>query len=200
MHDIPKYKRIKAKMEFCGHSMVNILQNVSQNRPDKKVTRRDFAHSIYAAFLAYYGGETKRYTGSAAIFFPHPMLYYVKGLANGKARIIWMMKPGWYKVPNQYNNPDTATSGNWNAISSVNTQAGIDLPATDIYPPLQIKEGEKKLILEVCFCKGSTQEARKYFGFLLTSPKSFGDYVYFNTIVVFTPKAGLFDETVPPAS
>jgi hypothetical protein len=79
-----------------------------------------------------------------------------------------------------------------------------------ICPELSIKPGETKIIIENCiyFLRASyfrlvdgrtwaNISSREAFGFLLLTPKVQGDVFYFDSIVIFTPKPGLFDETPP---
>jgi hypothetical protein len=49
LHDAPKAKRINAKVDFCLYCAVNMLQNISQERENKRILLRDFAYIFGAA-------------------------------------------------------------------------------------------------------------------------------------------------------
>jgi hypothetical protein len=89
LHDVPKYKRMQAKMSFCAHCMANILQNVSNGQ---KVTLQHINHAMQAAYLTFYPGKTMR--GTAQFYmplghFPHGFVYCVKGISGKKASVVW---------------------------------------------------------------------------------------------------------------
>jgi hypothetical protein len=198
LHDVPKYKRMYSRMGFCAHEMASILQNVSQNRQSKRITRRDFAYAAYASSLSYYGGGTKQYFyGTSSIPFVHPVLYCVKGLTNGKARIVWGIRQMWFMPPDKYIEP-AVDAKNYSVLSLIKVDIQTDFPATSIFPTLKIKDGEIKMILEVFFhCHLGRAGASDYFKFLLLLPRLEGDRAFFNTAIIFTPKQELFNEAVP---
>jgi hypothetical protein len=69
-----------------------------------------------------------------------------------------------------------------------------------IYKELKIKKDEVKILVEFTnICK--TSAASQAFGFLMMNPKYSSAYGglghYFTSIVIFTPKPGLFRKTPP---
>jgi hypothetical protein len=87
------------------------------------------------------------------------------------------------------------------------TRDGTNVAASIIHPNLKIKDGEIKVIIECAIFKytgfdyidgrlSKNVSPREAFGFWMLSPKPI--YVcYFNTVVIFTPKPGLFDDNGP---
>jgi hypothetical protein len=91
----------------------------------------------------------------------------------------------------------------------VNT--GTDVSPSSIYPGFSIQSGQIKILVEVTLHYSSASfyyftdgrphasvPAKTAFGFWVLFPPKKGDAIYFNTVVIFTPRPGLFDET-PPA-
>ena len=207
MHDFDKYARIQKQMEFIAHEMVNMLQTVSQGQP---ITGDHYARSIYAAFLAYFGGGIRQYKSDDGhaenqnyYCFPHPVLFCVVGLGNGKAKIAWLMHPMWYKLPNDYNEPYVryqASDKTHKTFSLIKTSIDTETNAIDIWPSLHIEKDQVKMILEVelFFSEPHQQNFLKNLKFLLFRPKLSAECSFFNTIVVFTPKPGLFNTTTRP--
>jgi hypothetical protein len=204
MHDIPKYARMNSKMEFVAHEMVGILQNVSQNRANKKITLTDIKHAMFAAYLSIYPGVTMHGTASYHLplgHFPHGWIYYVTGLAKGNASVVWYVA--------FYSDGGTIFCD----IPSTNQHSGSiikceqDVNPSEIYKDLTIKEGEVKVLIECSLyhhsglirTDGRGCSPREAFGFWMLTPKlqSQNDCGYFNTVVIFTPKPGLFDATGP---
>ncbi|MDR0968279.1 MAG: hypothetical protein LBL99_01430, partial [Holosporaceae bacterium] len=82
---------------------------------------------------------------------------------------------------------------------------------SEIYPTLSIKSGQVKIIVEVNLIYSSGYKfgdgsscgnvaPNRAFGFWmlpLYGRVPNGDASYFNTVVIFTPKPGLFNETKP---
>ena len=70
------------------------------------------------------------------------------------------------------------------------------------YPTLTIADGEVKIIVEAYIYKPSDNPdgacpVKKAFGTYLLTPPARGVSGYFNSVAIFTPKRGLFDETGP---
>lgn len=213
IHDLTYYKRIKGKTEFIAYEMANLFQNVSQNRTNVGITWNDCRHVTAAAYLTFYRGTTMysphKESGG---HFPHPLIYYVKGLDNGNASCIWraQMHPAGDTTPN---NMSGGVSYNDYLISVVRYKTNV--PPAQIYPGLTIKPGEVKIIIDAIIyyhsgywgAKGLSP--RDVFGFKVITPKFRNEKTgsisggcnqntgFFNSVVIFTPKTGLFSETPP---
>jgi hypothetical protein len=85
----------------------------------------------------------------------------------------------------------------------------------EVYSGFNISDGEVKIIVEIApyFYKGHSTNryldgsvaasSKKAFGFFLVDPQITtysGGYTFFSSIVIFTPKSGLFDEIAPEES
>lgn len=116
-----------------------------------------------------------------------------------------------------------STPTGWNPSSTVGGSGvsrvypNVDVAPSNIYPTLKIGEGEEKIIIEANifnsnktmnandYVESDRQEAlaKKAFNCKLVAPKPFTKNVnatqgwYFNSVVIFTPKLGLFSETPP---
>ncbi|MDR2781189.1 MAG: hypothetical protein LBB21_01870 [Holosporaceae bacterium] len=208
MHDLFKLYRIRKRVEFCGYEMVNMLQSVSNGRP---ITKDQYIRTVYSAFLSYFGGGTLQYSNDGYAdrrnyyCFPHPVLFFIKGLGGGKAKILWIIHPMWYKPPNNYDKPtiryEVSDITHKTCFSLVQTNLNTSVDVASIWPTLHIADGEVKMILEVeLFVSVSVvyhANFVKKLCFLTFQLKPICPYSYFNTIIVFTPKPGLFSENAP---
>jgi hypothetical protein len=89
-----------------------------------------------------------------------------------------------------------------------------NVPPSEIHPNLKIKEGEVKILVECCHCydtgNGLFSDGRpcrdipvsKAFGLwvMTVNPSSSGGKAFFPSVVIFTPKPGLFDRFFNPGS
>jgi hypothetical protein len=211
MHDIPKYYRIKAKMEFVAHCAANMFQNVSMNRTNKKVTLLDFQYISAVAFLPYFGGGTDQYGGTSPGSYKKPggvmTLHYIKGVGTNRAKPIWMVLTSWATDPI---NRGTAlvtwgTDKSWHSLLAKNSiSISYECDSDKIIKGLKIKTGEVKMIIDVNLCaswmpdmNNKIQVPPKIWGLLFISPKAETSMGWFHHLLVFTPKPGLFDETPP---
>jgi hypothetical protein len=210
MHDVPKYARMQAKIEFVAHEMVGILQNVSQNRSNKKITRTDIKYAVAAAYLSIYPGKTMYTTDPHAHpygHFPIIWMYYVVGESDGNASIVWGI--------HAYVDGTATTSISISNLVSTHIYSLVtylqNANPSAIHPKLRINPGERKIILECAYCyhlglsnfkfsDGRTcanVSSKKAFGFWALPIKPSKEAGYFNAVVIFTPKPGLFDDNGP---
>jgi Flp pilus assembly protein TadG len=217
MHDLPKLAHVKKRMEFVAHEMVNILQNISQGRDNKKITLNDIRYAVSATYLSFYPGLTQYTTSPNTNIFGHARhghVVCVKGLANGNADILWRVR-----FHGAENSPSpltlTASEGTWG--SSIYQPSSANIAPSVIYPSLQIREGEIKILVECGFHYHAVRDYWRYyftngrycadvsdtsaFGFLilqnLPGDGTKNDGTYFNSVVIFKPKSGLFSEIIP---
>ncbi|MDR0968858.1 MAG: hypothetical protein LBL99_04500, partial [Holosporaceae bacterium] len=61
MYDMPKYYQIQADVKFCALCGMNMIQNVSMNRANKRITLNDISRIFIAASLPYFGGGARQY-------------------------------------------------------------------------------------------------------------------------------------------
>ena len=218
IHDLVKIKRYYSQTEFVAQQMVNIIQNISQNRENKRITTNDLKHAMTLAYQTIYPGMTMFWQEQGLYFVnnPHPIIYYVKGNDGGTATTVWgkTLWTGDYRAvsPTKIR---TGTETTTHDASLINM--GTDLQPSQIYPTLKIQPGEVKIIVEafIFFKTGlkdingkSGYTPREVFGCHLVSPKLWQNEngrladdktrgAFFNSVVIFTPKPGLFDETPP---
>jgi hypothetical protein len=208
---------MQAKMEFITHEIVGMIQNVSQGRANKKITLNDLRYCISAAFLSFYPGTTQ-FAKSPAVFkqpgFVHGKFFCVVGNNDGTASVPWAMQY-------QYGGDSTIGSispGNVRIVGALDdsryiTRVGDNKELSEICPKLSIKPGETKIIIEnfIFFIEHTTYKLtdnrtwlgispREAFGFLILTPKAQGREFYFTSIVIFTPKPGLFDKNKMPGT
>ena len=219
INDLVRIKRYYSQTEFVAQQMANILQNISQKREgnDKKITINDLKYATNLAYQTVYPGKTMFWQGSGLPFVhvPHPIIYYVKGNNNGTATTVWG-KPLWTDDSSVVS-PATIKDGTQTTSHDVSLiNMGTDVQPSQIYPTLKIGPGEVKIIVEaiIYFYTGdkdingkSGYTSKEVFGCRLVSPKQWknknsdnsnmGRGGYFNSVVIFTPKSGLFDETAP---
>jgi hypothetical protein len=218
LHDIPKYKRIQAEMSLCAYCTIGIIQNISQNRSNKRITQKDLSHArCLAALSAYPGNSAYAVSGSATgarrptASFYLLYLYHIKGTGHNKCKICWCWDSSYMNT-----SPNLSISSVFftadKAYSSVIYKEGDDVNSQEIYPSLTIEAGEEKMILDSCYWamntavfadgrSAATVPLGRRFGLYVAIPKppKVGGQGYFNSVVIFTPNPGLFSESRPSA-
>jgi hypothetical protein len=199
-------------MNFCAHEMANILQNASQNRDidHRKITVDDIKNAMAAAYMSIFPGKTM-YPISAHVLprgiGPFAALYCVKGLGGGRACVLW--RRAIYTVDSCCN-PSKITVVDCCLTARTLVTASTNANASDICPGLKIENGEIKIIVECTIFYNHKDQIYKFtdgrwckdvppskaFGFSILTPAD-KNSCYFNSIVIFTPKPGLFSETAP---
>ena len=199
--------------EFIAHQMASMIQNISQNRGNKAITIEDLKNIVSAAYLSLYPGTTMFRQGKGHVYchFPHPHIYCVKGNDDGTASCVWRVQlstahskctaPSQIDIYVKYDDCD------FSPVRFLKNTA-----PKNIYPTLRIKPGEMKIIVEANIFLGSSnytdinginQPFKKQLGLYLTEPKVIYSPVTavhrtsFNSVVIFSPRPGLFSETAP---
>ena len=216
INDLVKLKRYYAQTEFVAQQAANMIQNISQKKSNKKISKQDLQHIFTLATLTIYPDNNfcSIKQGHKHGHFGEIFLYYVQGNTNGTADVLW-----GYNIQTYKNGLDPSAIGvgsreELNSRSHVKILTGAS--PQDIWPTLKIGLGDKKIILECCIDYTNTSGYKlnngngcdtvspsKIFGFNLITPKgtkregSTADFAYFNSVVIFTPKPGLFDKTPP---
>lgn len=206
IHDLVKIKRLYSQTEFVAQQMANMIQNISKKREDKKLNKNDFKHITSLAWLTMFPGMTK-YAKSLG-YVPAMMIAYIEGLDNGNAHCCW-------RVWSTYENSTTANSDmHWDIGTDSYHFHTVHLSnkasPSSIYPSLRVNPGEYKIVLEVALLthptwknKAGQSTTKQKYGFHLVNPRVNGDrgvadfHLCFNSVVIFTPKKGLFSETAP---
>jgi hypothetical protein len=217
-HDLPKYARMQERMTFVAHEIVNILQNISQNRggDNKRITLNDIRYAMSGAYLSIYPGTTMFSVGAggphALAHWPAGFIHCVKGNSTGTAAsVIWSVV--FYTHTSQ--SPAAVTCMNATNHSNSIIPSSQNVAPSVIYPGLTISSDQRKIIVECSLLKhngasyrlvdGTSINAisnRKAFGFWILNPTpvtndSNGGLTFFNTVVIFTPEFGLFADTPP---
>lgn len=193
-----------------AQQMANVIQNISQKRTDKRITQTDLMYAFAVSHQTMYPGKTMYYSGKGHGIFHLPLanIYCVKGIENGKASCLW--RAGVWTNSDSVISPETlrhdvTQAGVSNSIINYKTNAS----ASEIYPNLKINSGDIKVIVEL-FSEWSASykdnvgnqksSLREALGLHVATSRYRGSgnpYYFFNTVVIFTPKPGLFDETAP---
>ncbi len=220
--DVPRYSRYKSQMKNAAYIAASMIQNVSQNRGDKRIKKTDIGNISYTWGMSIWGvGRKWCITNS---YYPLGFCCvtytgYIKGTGTNKAKIMWTT----YCYTTSSNPSVTAyTSSGSNASAGASFFYGKTLnteyDSTKINKDLKINSGEVKIIIELYMCFRPTykfnsstaswtaanakSEISKRLGFYLLQSKesaahSTTDLGYFNTIIIFSPRPGLFSETPP---
>jgi hypothetical protein len=181
-------------MDFCACEVANILQNMSQNRINKKISIADIKFAMIAAYNTVYPAasmfltaQNKRIYGH----FPIGFVVYVKGKADGNADVLWRMQYNFESNSSPQGNANTglrpASMTASDAASSIKYLT--NSPAHLICKDLKINEGEIKILVECSIVAGWSV-------FWILRPPMFASSC-FTRVVIFTPKPGLFDENPP---
>lgn len=208
VHDLPKMKRWNRKMQFVAYQYAQILQTISANCADKRITAQNIKNVMKMAYLSIFPGITMFQTSRSHFplgYWPHMWIYCIKGVSDTQACFMWEVScyPG-----DVYFDTDTHSSRHIRSI--INYTKGKTVSTSSIYPNLTIKKDEIKIIIECAivytddryFSDGrrcDTVSAKSALRFLFASPKSRGiiDGNFFNSVAVITPTIGLFDENIP---
>lgn len=216
INDLVKLKRWYSQTEFVAQQMANIIQNISQKRSNKKITVNDIKYAASAAYLSAFPG-TSRFVSkgiktSELGYNPLGNIFCVQGITDSTAKVLWAkrfhMADGVYAPINV---------GVDNGIRRTNVKNLSNVSPSEIYPTLRIGKDQIKIIIE-CAVHYSQASGYRFADGRLTANVSpshaFGlklhrlsppatrdgknnDAIYFHSVVIFTPRLGLFDETAP---
>ena len=206
LHDVPKLQRYQQQMDFVGQQVAQMLQNVSQRRTNKRITQSDIANVIRAAYLTVFPGVSMLASQKEIIpfgFFVQCSLLYIEGEPNNKASVKWRLVC-------------YITQGPFVSFIFKDISGQQSVAPSVISPSLTIKNGEVKMLVvsELQYAKPfSFADGRKCrdvsfreaFGFLIHDPRPYDTNGnshtnfcnFFTSHTIFTPAAGLFDDTRP---
>ena len=199
IHDLMRIKRYYSQTEFVAQQMANILQNISQKREgaDRKINYNDIRYASSLAYLSMFPGTTR--FANRKEKNPLGYVFCVRGNTDSTATVLWTRRFHMSGVSDPSNvviDQDGLERSNVKRLSNA-------LP-TEIYPALKINPGETKIILECAVHYYNTDvPCSRAFGLRLLklSPPALragsNDAIFFPSVVIFTPKPGLFDATAP---
>ncbi len=170
-----------------------MLQNISQGQT---ITLDQIKQAFCTAVLPYYRNFTIR--TSYDNFFPHAWIYYVKGLDNGNASVVKI----WVTWCVNKTRVDVQKLNQVHNGSSINFKQNVS--PKEIYKNLTIKPGEIKIICEYTnhYLTNNTSmnyNTAKEMGFFLycpSTPASLNKQNYFDSVIIFSPKPGIFNENI----
>ncbi len=199
---------MKNQMNSVATNMVNLIQNVSQNRTNKRITLEDLKYCLISPYLKIFPNTSIYSTGSHNYilgYAPLVLIVCVKGNNDATASVKWSRR---IHTADNSSSPAQISIDTRNDRSLIKTATNV-VPSK-IYPTLTIEPGETKIIIECSlhysqwyqyyFTDGrptSSVSPREAFGFYLLSNLPHTQELYFQSVVIFTPKSGLFDDNVP---
>ena len=221
--DAPLLRLYQLKLKNTAYFAANLIQNISDQRENRAITKRDLNQITICSFANIYRGLSIFNENRSQ--YGHIYAYYVVGDDNDKATVKWVWDSGEPGIdPNNPKNSNSYTSGASvnNSIVKFSTSA----VANTIHKDLTIKKGEVKIILDVSiiipmaatYVAPETQvnpnnaaapiarseEIRKSpagrLGFYLLPVRKMNGTTnsFLNYVIIFSPKPGLFSAT-PPA-
>lgn len=192
-----------------------MIQNISQNRENKRVTRNDIMQIAHAMWLPFFGGGMDHYSVNAPTTtrtykMPHGYtgqieLYCFKGMGEGKAKLCWIVNANCALGPD-VRNIDVFSSGNRARYSPIKSTIGLTYEFNNIYKGFSVEQNKMKIITITRFWGGvsfsngqsaNTKTMGERLGLLMVSINQNLDGTYLHHAAIFTPKPGLFDETPP---
>lgn len=205
MHDVPRLQELKSRSRFVTFCGINMLQNMTMKRADKRVTIADFIRVTCIAEMPFVGGGTAHYSSTVSGVSPRQIqnqftLFYVKGISSTKARIYWGITNNGCGNPKIRNSAGLVTSGtpSWQWVTVIKAPIGKDVDQSSIHKDLHLQAGEAAMIVDnTFFPRGSLKyNPKKLFGFLIYTPKppAQNEEGVFHSVVIFAPKPGLFSE------
>ena len=205
INDLVRIKRYYSQTEFVGQQIANMLQNISQKRAssattdiERKKLLRINLNDVYRinriACLSIYPGLTQQTSPFPLGHWPYVLIYYVKNNKDGTASLMW--RSAFYG-----NTGQTLCVAGGDAWSSIRWKTKVT--PSEIYQNLKFGSEDAKIIVEVCLRKNLSDE-KQSFGLHFIKPKRSSydgnQYPYFHNITIFTPKPGLFYESVIKSS
>jgi hypothetical protein len=189
-----------------------MIQNISRGRSEgKRITRSDIMKIAHIMWLQFFGGGTRQYSTTAPTtsrvyrmpcgYVPQIEFYCFKGLGGGKAKLCWMVNANCALGINPAN-IDIVTD--MRSYSPIKTVVGSTYNCKDIYDGFDVGENMIKLIVLSRFCVNNVSPSdgkklslseRLGLRIVRVGGELFGTYLH--TVVVFTPKPGLFSEIAP---
>ncbi len=207
IHDLVKIKRYYSQTEFVAQQIANMIQNISKNRENKAVTLRELARISRLAWLSVYPESAMFFQGSDTVYsFGHTyqtMIYYVQANEDGTASCKWRLF-----VRGQSRTHYAGVYYTDNKGSPVRYKTNVQ--PSEIYPLLKLEPGQDKIIVVTDLYRkssytkpdGISLSNKQAFGFYLLDPKHLdentGTWYFFHSVVIFTPKPGLFDPEKAP--
>lgn len=190
--DVPRYSRYKSQMKNSAYMAASMIQNISQDRNNKTISKKDLKIIGISSFLNHFNGLQQFIPFQT--YYGLTFLLYVKGLPDGKASVIWMWDSNTPTQPPTTSSSTSHTTVNTYSSSTLNVKKNVD--PHEIHKDLIIKEGEVKIILQQTINYGFSD---KKIGFYLLTPTGSGysQKCYFHTTIIFSPRPGLFSETPP---
>ncbi len=210
INDLVRIKRYYSQTEFVGQQMANILQNISQKRSDKKITKNDLKYATVLAYQTLYPGLTMYYKGSGYPFShkPHASVYYItEGTNASTASCRWYERISSLSASSP--NSMWEQERNSDHCSSL-IRYKSNVSPSQIYSSLKINS-EAKIAIEASMMiqnsngdynvNGKSIPHKEAFGLHFIKPKcGCSWYFFFPSVVIFTPKPGLFTNANPPAN
>lgn len=219
LHDVFVISHMQDKSRLVSHEIASMLQNISQNREDKKITENDIKRITCAAYLTIYPGTTMYSTNSGKRYhkyahYPQPFIFCAKSDSTGKAYTPWMIG---FSPEYNTNNPIKCARYYVNydlkrLAVHYRAAASGTLPSS-IYKDLKMKPNEMKILVDgnIYMCTDSNEYGTKYSdgrkptlkgvcGLHLLNPpymKASTSYHLFHSVAIFSPRKGLFDKTAP---
>lgn len=213
IQDLHHLKQMQDRMKFVATEIASILQNISQNRVNKTITLTDIKHAACAAYLSFFPGKTlynSAFRTSPLGYSVSGHIYCVKGLDDGTASVLWCKR--WHSAIETYA-PASLTIQEKDRFRTL-VNLGTNVAPSAIYKDLKIEKNEIKIIIEAAsHCADNLKlpdgktvaqsgGRAKVYGFYIypfkgTFPDADGGSINFSSVVIFTPKPGLFSEVEP---
>ncbi|MDR2782037.1 MAG: hypothetical protein LBB21_06345 [Holosporaceae bacterium] len=190
-----------------------MLQNVSANRANKRITKSDIIRIACVAFLPHFGGGTLQYANGNIVkkYSSVMALFCIQGTGNNKGKMTWSMyQSGISGVANGFGVFNSGKHNYWAEFAKGLT-FGAEYDLDVIHKGLKIEAGEIKIVVNVAiyidtrfrFSSGVyIKPTPSLWGFFIFNPKTGSlDNMqeYFHCNVVFTPRPGLFEANSFPA-
>ena len=139
--DAPLLRLYQLKLKNTAYFAANLIQNISDQRENRAITKRDLNQITICSFANIYRGLSIFNENHSQ--YGHIYAYYVVGDDNDKATVKWVWDSGEPGIdPNNPKNSNSYTSGASvnNSIVKFSTSA----VANTIHKDLTIKKGEVK--------------------------------------------------------
>ena len=186
-----------------------MIQNVSQNRTDKKITKEDLDRIFKASHMAVFPcveQKMKDMVSNDGKTWMTPVVVLFEGTGDNKCKINWFC---CLDITSNFTTLSYVSRSSWIIDTAACSlwykgyqRIGEEQDSKNFYPDLKIQKGEIKVVVETNLLRRYGETIKQMFGFYLINPKpigiSYGHEPYFHNYVIFSPRPGIFDPTTPP--
>ena len=180
-----RFYELKNKLKSSAYLAASLIQQISNTRTDKQLTKKDIGRIAYASCLNFFHTNSMFSPYSFGIcYIAH--LYYVKRVNSNT-----------YQYQKSFGATDAGTTPDtlgWTGSVSTKTLAQVEEIDKDL---ICGKDGDERVLIECCYRKAANTFNKNMLGLFILDPSTnrsidgYTNNVFINRLII-TPKPGLF--------